>query len=70
MKQKHSGNKWNFEIKYFFSEFTEKLKKDSDLLIKTFSLQSYNCLKHIVLFGPDGKIKKKFFSVKIWIFIY
>ena len=30
-----SGNKLNFEIK-FLPEFTEKLKKDSDILIKTF----------------------------------
>ena len=35
MKTKPSGNKLNFEIK-FLSEFTEKLKKDSEILIKTF----------------------------------
>ena len=57
MKQNHAGNDLNFEIK-FLPEFTEKYKNDNDLLIKTFSLQSSISLKNMVLFGPDGKIKR------------
>ncbi len=57
MKQNHAGNKLNFEIK-FLPEFTEKYKNNNDLLIKTFSLQSSISLKNMVLFGPDGKIKR------------
>ena len=49
MKQNHAGNKLNFEIK-FLPEFTEKYKKDNDLLIKIFSLQSSICLKDMVFF--------------------
>ena len=36
----------------------KKDKNDNDLLIKTFSLQSSISLKNMVLFGPDGKIKR------------
>ena len=57
MKQNHAGNKLNFEIK-FLPEFTEKYKNDNELLIKTFSLQSSISLKNMVLFSPDGKIKR------------
>ena len=45
-------------MKYIKKENAERYKNDEDLFIDTFRLNKYININNMVLFSPEGKIKK------------
>ena len=57
IRENHTYNRVCFEVT-ILDEYVKKLKEDDDLFIKTFNLQSTINIKNMVLFSPEGKLKK------------
>ena len=57
IRQNHTYNRVCFEVK-ILDNFVEKYKKNHDLFMKTFNLESSISITNMVLFDPDGKLKK------------
>ena len=57
IRQNHTYNRVCFEVK-LIDEFVDKFKKNSELFIKTFNLESSISITNMVLFDPEGKLKK------------
>jgi DNA topoisomerase-2 len=57
IKQNHTNNRINFEIK-FLPEFASKFRENESLLLKTFNLQSPLSIKNMVLFNAQGQIHR------------
>ena len=57
IRQNHTYNRVNFEVK-LLDNFVDKYKKNKDLFMKTFSLESSLSITNMVLFDPNGKLKK------------
>jgi DNA topoisomerase-2 len=57
IKQNHTNNRINFEIK-FLPEFASKFRENENLLLKTFNLQTQLSIKNMVLFNPQGQIHR------------
>ena len=57
LRENHTYNRVCFEVK-LLPDVAKKMKKNDELLIKTFNLQSSLNINNMVLFSPEGKIKK------------
>ena len=57
IRQNHTYNRVCFEVK-LLDNFVDKYKKNNELFIKTFNLESSLSITNMVLFDPDGKLKK------------
>jgi DNA topoisomerase-2 len=57
LRENHTYNRVCFEVT-LLDEYAKKFKQDNDLFIKTFNLQSTINIKNMVLFSPEGKLKK------------
>ena len=57
IRQNHTYNRVCFEVK-LIDNFVDKFKKNSELFIKTFNLESSLSITNMVLFDPEGKLKK------------
>ena len=57
IRENHTYNRVCFEVT-LLDEYAKKLKENKDLFIKTFNLQSTINIKNMVLFSPEGKLKK------------
>ena len=57
IRQNHTYNRVCFEVK-LIDDFVDKFKKNSDLFIKTFNLESSISITNMVLFDPEGKLRK------------
>ena len=57
LRENHTYNRVCFEVT-LLDEYAKKFKQDEDLFIKTFNLQSSINIKNMVLFSPEGKLKK------------
>ena len=57
IRQNHTYNRVCFEVK-LLDGFADKFKKNSDLFIKTFNLESSLSITNMVLFDPEGKLRK------------
>ena len=57
IRQNHTYNRVNFEVK-LLDNFVEKYKNNNDLFMKTFNLESSLSITNMVLFDPNGKLKK------------
>ena len=57
LRENHTFNRVCFEVK-LLPGIASKLNKDDDLVVKTFNLQSSLTINNMVLFSPEGKIKK------------
>ena len=57
LRENHTYNRVCFEVT-LLDEYAKKLKENDELFIKTFNLQSTINIKNMVLFSPEGKLKK------------
>ena len=57
IRQNHTYNRVCFEVK-LIDNFVDKFKNNSELFIKTFNLESSLSITNMVLFDPDGKLRK------------
>ena len=57
IRENHTYNRVCFEVT-LLEEYAEKFKNNDELFIKTFNLQSNINIKNMVLFSPEGKLKK------------
>ena len=57
LRENHTYNRVCFEVT-ILDEYVEKLKNDDELFMRTFNLTSSINIKNMVLFSPEGKIKK------------
>ena len=57
LRENHTYNRVCFEVT-LLDEYAKKFKQDEELLIKTFNLQTTINIKNMVLFSPEGKLKK------------
>ena len=57
IRQNHTYNRVCFEVK-LLDNFVDKYKKNNELFMKTFNLESSLSITNMVLFDPDGKLKK------------
>ena len=57
IRQNHTYNRVCFEVK-LLENFVDKFKKNNDLFMKTFNLESSLSITNMVLFDPNGKLKK------------
>ena len=57
IRQNHTYNRVCFEVK-LLDNFVDKYKNNDELFIKTFNLESSLSITNMVLFDPDGKLKK------------
>ena len=57
IRQNHTYNRVCFEVK-LIDNFVDKFKKNSELFIKTFNLESSLSITNMVLFDPEGKLRK------------
>ena len=57
IRQNHTYNRVCFEVK-MLDNFVDKYKKNNELFMKTFNLESSISITNMVLFDPEGKLKK------------
>ena len=57
LRENHTYNRVCFEVT-LLDEYAKKFKQDEELFIKTFNLQTTINIKNMVLFSPEGKLKK------------
>ena len=57
IRQNHTYNRVCFEVK-LIDNFVDKFKNNSELFIKTFNLESSLSITNMVLFDPEGKLRK------------
>ena len=57
IRENHTYNRVCFEVT-LLDEYAKKFKQDDELLKKTFNLTSNINIKNMVLFSPEGKLKK------------
>ena len=57
IRQNHTYNRVCFEVK-LIDNYVDKFKKNSELFIKTFNLESSLSITNMVLFDPEGKLRK------------
>ena len=57
LRENHTYNRVCFEVT-LLEEYAKKFKTDEELFIKTFNLQTSINIKNMVLFSPEGKLKK------------
>ena len=57
LRENHTYNRVCFEVT-LLEEYAKKFRDDEELFIKTFNLQSSINIKNMVLFSPEGKLKK------------
>ena len=57
LRENHTYNRVCFEVT-LLDEYAKKFKENDELFIKTFNLQSTINIKNMVLFSPEGKLKK------------
>ena len=57
IRENQKYNRVCFEVT-LLEEYAEKFKNNDELFIKTFNLQSNINIKNMVLFSPEGKLKK------------
>ena len=57
IRQNHTYNRVCFEVK-LLDNFVDKFKKNNELFMKTFNLESSLSITNMVLFDPNGKLKK------------
>jgi DNA topoisomerase-2 len=57
LRENHTYNRVCFEVT-ILEEYAKKFKEDDELFVKTFNLQTSINLNNMVLFSPEGKIKK------------
>ena len=57
LRENHTYNRVCFEVT-ILEEYAKKFKEDDELFVKTFNLQTSININNMVLFSPEGKIKK------------
>ena len=57
IRQNHTYNRVCFEIK-LLDNLVDKYKNNNELFVKTFNLESTLSINNMVLFDPEGKLKK------------
>ena len=57
IRENHTYNRVCFEVK-IIEDYVKKFKDDEELFMKTFNLTSSINIKNMVLFSPEGKLKK------------
>ena len=57
LRENHTYNRVCFEVT-ILEEYAKKFKEDDELFLKTFNLQTSININNMVLFSPEGKIKK------------
>ena len=57
LRENHTYNRVCFEVT-LLEEYAKKFKNDEELFLKTFNLTTSINIKNMVLFSPEGKLKK------------